>query len=225
MTTLLWVVVPYVCMVTFVAGLLWRRRYGRSGWTTRSTQLYERATLRWASPLFHYGILAVLLGHIGGLLVPASWTRAGGLDDHAYHLVAVTAGSVTGLAATVGLGALLVRRRRVRPVYLATTRNDKAMYAMLTGVVLLGMVATLSSAAAAAGPDYRQSVAPWLRSLFGPHPDPNLMTAVPLDLRLHVLAAWVLLGAWPFTRLAHALSAPIGYLTRPYVVYRRRVSS
>ena len=27
---------------------------------------------------------------------------------------------------------------------------------------------------------------------------------------------------WPFTRLVHVLSAPLGYTTRPYVVYRSR---
>ena len=27
---------------------------------------------------------------------------------------------------------------------------------------------------------------------------------------------------WPFTRLVHAFSAPLGYLFRPYVVYRDR---
>lgn len=27
---------------------------------------------------------------------------------------------------------------------------------------------------------------------------------------------------WPFTRLVHAFSAPVGYLFRPYVVYRSR---
>ena len=27
---------------------------------------------------------------------------------------------------------------------------------------------------------------------------------------------------WPFTRLVHVFSAPLGYLTRPYIVYRSR---
>jgi nitrate reductase gamma subunit len=27
---------------------------------------------------------------------------------------------------------------------------------------------------------------------------------------------------WPFTRLVHAFSAPLGYVFRPYVVYRDR---
>jgi nitrate reductase gamma subunit len=31
-----------------------------------------------------------------------------------------------------------------------------------------------------------------------------------------------LFAAWPFTRLVHVFSAPVGYLTRPYIVYRSR---
>ena len=40
--TLLWVVVPYVCLAVFVVGHCWRYRYDKFGWTTRSSQLYER---------------------------------------------------------------------------------------------------------------------------------------------------------------------------------------
>ena len=32
----------------------------------------------------------------------------------------------------------------------------------------------------------------------------------------------LLFAFWPFTRLVHVFSAPIGYLTRPYIVYRSR---
>jgi nitrate reductase gamma subunit len=40
--------------------------------------------------------------------------------------------------------------------------------------------------------------------------------------QLHVLAAWVLFAFWPFSRLVHVFSAPLGYLTRSYIVYRSR---
>ena len=39
---------------------------------------------------------------------------------------------------------------------------------------------------------------------------------------MHALSALLLFAIWPFTRLVHMLTAPIGYLTRPYVVYRSR---
>ena len=39
------------------------------------------------------------------------------------------------------------------------------------------------------------------------------------------MAGLLLLAIWPFTRLVHAVSAPVGYVTRPYVVYRSRPSA
>ncbi|MEU6995525.1 respiratory nitrate reductase subunit gamma [Streptomyces sp. NPDC046465] len=43
--------------------------------------------------------------------------------------------------------------------------------------------------------DYRLGVSVWFRSLF---------------------------ALWPFSRLVHAFTAPVGYLVRPYVIYRSR---
>jgi len=39
---------------------------------------------------------------------------------------------------------------------------------------------------------------------------------------VHALIVLALLGIWPYTRLVHMFSAPVGYLTRPYLVYRSR---
>jgi nitrate reductase gamma subunit len=222
MNTLLWVIIPYVSLAGFVGGLFWRRRYGKKGWTTRSSQLYEGAVLRWASPLFHFGVITVLLGHFGGLLIPASWTHAVGISEDLYHLSAAFLGTAAGICTALGLGLLLGRRLLVRPVLAATTGNDKATYAMLAAVILTGLTGTLAADVAGDGYDYRQTISPWFRSLLYLHPDPNLMASVPLLLALHVLASFALFAIWPFTRLVHAFSAPVGYLTRPYIVYRSR---
>jgi nitrate reductase gamma subunit len=41
MDVLLWGVLPYLVIATLVLGTLWRYRYDKFGWTTRSSQLYE----------------------------------------------------------------------------------------------------------------------------------------------------------------------------------------
>jgi nitrate reductase gamma subunit len=220
--TLLWAILPYASLLTFVLGTIWRYRYDKFGWTTRSSQLYETAVLRWGSPMFHFGILLVLLGHVGGLLVPKSWTEAVGISEHTYHLTAVFLGTVAGVFTVVGMAVLIARRRLVGPVFIATTRNDKAMYVVLAGTILLGLLATVRANVLGSGYDYRETVSPWFRSLFILNPDPSLMAGVPIGFQLHVLAAFALFAFWPFTRLVHAFSAPLGYLTRPYVVYRSR---
>ena len=63
---LLWVAFPYAAAATFIVGHVWRYRYDKFGWTTRSSQVYENRLLRIASPAFHLGILFVLVGHVVG---------------------------------------------------------------------------------------------------------------------------------------------------------------
>lgn len=219
---LLWVAVPYAAIAVFVVGHYWRYRYDKFGWTTRSSQVYENRLLRLGGPLFHFGIIAVFLGHVVGLLVPESWTAAAGISEGEYHAVAFASGSAAGVATVAGAGILIYRRRRVRPVFRATSRNDKAMYVLLVATLLLGLGTTLWGTLSGHPHDYRQTVAPWLRSVLTLRPDMALILAAPLGFKLHVLSAWALFAFWPFSRLVHVFSAPIGYLTRPYVVYRSR---
>ncbi|MFE9646286.1 respiratory nitrate reductase subunit gamma [Streptomyces sp. NPDC006365] len=219
---LLWVVLPYVALAVFVLGHVWRYRYDKFGWTTRSSQLYESRLLRIGSPLFHFGVLVVLLGHIGGLVVPKSWTEAAGISEDMYHIGAVVLGTIAGVATLGGLAILIYRRRTVGPVFSATTRNDKAMYVSLTVTIVLGLAATVAANVVGGGYDYRETISPWFRSIFYFQPDPDLMTGAPVLFQLHAISALLLFAAWPFTRLVHMLTAPLGYLTRPYIVYRSR---
>lgn len=225
MTALLWVALPYTSITIFILGTLYRRRYDKLGWTTRSSQLYEHTVLRWGSPMFHIGFLLVLGGHATGLLVPAAWTEAAGINETTYHAAAVGLGAAAGFLTLAGLTILITRRRLVGPVFTSTTRNDKTMYLLLTIAILLGLWTTIRVNATGGGYDYRETVSPWFRSLFILQPEPDQMRGVPLALQLHITAAWTLIAAWPFTRLVHAFSGIAiipKYLTRPYIVYRSR---
>ena len=217
----LWVVVPYVCLAVFVVGHLWRYRYDKFGWTTRSSQLYERRLLRLGSPLFHFGILGVFLGHVVGLGVPETWTSAVGVSEGLYHFLALSLGALAGAATIVGMTILIYRRRTVGPVFSATTRMDKVMYLVLATVITLGLANTVL-ATFVGGYDYRLGVSVWFRGIFVLQPHPELMGHAPIGFQAHGLAALALFALWPFTRLVHVFSAPVGYLWRPYVVYRSK---
>ncbi|MDF2092132.1 respiratory nitrate reductase subunit gamma [Knoellia sp. 3-2P3] len=221
MDTFLFLIFPYLCLAVFVVGHYWRYKYDKFGWTTRSSQLYENRLLRWGSPLFHFGLLGVIAGHVIGLVVPKSWTEALGISEEAYHLVAVTGGLIAGAATLVGLVILVYRRRTVGPVFSATTRMDKLMYVFLATVIVLGIWNTLA-ASTFGHYDYREDVSPWFRSIFLFQPKPELMADAALGFQLHALVAFGLFALWPFTRLVHVFSAPLGYVTRPYIVYRTR---
>jgi len=223
MDVVLWGVLPYLMLVLLVGGTVWRYRYDQFGWTTRSSQLYESRLLRIGSPLFHFGLLFVVVGHVGGLVVPESWTSAVGVSEHLYHVNALLIGGLAGVCTLVGVAILIYRRRTQGPVFLATTRNDKTMYVVLVGAIVLGLWTTLYSVGAGTeAHNYRETVAPWFRSVFVLQPDVDSMAEAPASFRLHTLVGMALFAIWPFTRLVHAFTAPLHYLFRPYVVYRRR---
>ena len=223
MDILLWGVLPYVMVAILVGGTIWRYRYDQFGWTTRSSQLYESRLLRIGSPLFHFGLVFVIAGHVMGLVIPKSWTDAIGVSQHVYHLNALVVGGLAGFCTLVGAAILVYRRRTNGPVFMATTKNDKMMYIVLVGAIVLGLWTTLVSVGTGQeAHNYRESVSPWFRSLFILQPDVASMAAAPFSFQLHTLVGIALFIIWPFTRLVHAFTAPFHYLFRPYIVYRSR---
>ena len=94
---LLWGVFPYVAAASFIVGHILRYRYDQYGWTSRSSQLYENKLLRWGSPMFHYGMLAVFAGHVVGVLIPKQWLEFFGVTEHIYHLGATWLGTFAAL--------------------------------------------------------------------------------------------------------------------------------
>ena len=106
---------------------------------------------------------------------------------------------------------------------MATTVNDKIMYVVLVLAIVAGLYATaLGSGVVGEAYNYRESVSVWFRSIWVLQPRGDLMAEAPMYYQLHVMIALAIFALWPFSRLVHAFSAPIGYLFRPYIVYRSR---
>ncbi len=215
-----WVILPYVSMAVFIVGHIWRWRYDQFGWTTYSTQLQERRRLKWGAPLFHYGTFAAIGGHVMGILIPASWTEAIGISEHAYHVFAATAGIVAAVLVIVGMVILAVRRLLVPRVKATTSPVDWVALVLLGIMVLLGIAVTVINAPT--GHEYRETISIWFRSLFTGNANIAVAQEAPIYFQIHAIAAWVLFLLWPFTRLVHAWSFPLWYLWRPFVVYRSR---
>ena len=103
----------------------------------------------------------------------------------------------------------------------ATTRLDKLMYLMLAIVILAGVYSTIFDSALSSY-DYREGVSVWFRQFWMFQPDIALMAAAPIGFKIHVLSAILIFALWPFTRLVHVFAAPLGYITRPYIIYRSK---
>lgn len=217
----LWGVLPYLVLAVLITGTAWRYRYDRFGFTTRSSQLHEHRLLSVGGPLFHYGLLFVVAGHGVGLLIPESLTERAHVQEWMYHVNALVVGGTAGLATLAGLGILVHRRLRVPAVRAGTSRSDRIVLPVLVCVILAGLTATATTLRPHSY-DYRLGVSVWFRSLFALDPDVSAMADAPLAYQVHALLGMALFALWPFSRLVHAFTAPLGYLARPYVVYRSR---
>lgn len=217
-----WVVLPYIVFAIFIGGHIFRYNYDQFGWTAKSSELLEKKQLKLGSNLFHWGIIFVFFGHVAGILIPKGFYDAIGIHEHFYHTMALLAGIPAGIATILGLIILANRRLTVKRVKATSSKSDFASLFFLFLAVLTGLLSTFMNIDSN-GFDYRETIGPWFRSLFIFQPDGSVMAdEVPLWFKLHVLGVFVLLAVWPFTRLVHVFSLPLKYLSRSYVVYRRR---
>ncbi|MFV0437916.1 MAG: respiratory nitrate reductase subunit gamma [Desulfopila sp.] len=217
--TLAYVVFPYIALTIFALGHGWRYLLDSYGWNARSSEFLEKRQLSLPVTIFHWGILLVLLGHIGGLLIPQHLLEAIGLSARTHILIAHVSGVIAGTMTFVGLGALLYRRLTNPRVRCVTSRNDLVTVGGLIVVVATGLYTVLFGQF-----DVLTTIAPWIRGVITFTPDSTLMLEVPLCSRVHVLSALALLAFSPFSRLVHIWSAPLSYFLRSWIVFRRRVA-
>lgn len=219
---IIWGVLPFIVATIFIGGHIYRYQKDQFGWTTKSSELLEKKMLGIGSQLLHWGILIVIGGHVMGLIIPIGVYEFIGWSEGFYHLLALVFGIPSGVAVFIGLVVLLFRRINVRRIKATTSIGDWLALILLLLVVMSGLTATFFNIDAA-GFDYRTTIAPWIRGLFIFHVQPGLMSTVPIWFKIHILSTFALYVVWPFTRLVHVFSFPFSYVTRSYVIYKRRV--
>ncbi len=221
----LWVIFPYACMMVFIVGHIFRYRTDQFSWTAKSSEFIEKKQLMLGSMLFHIGIIPVIMGHVVGLGVPASWMTAMGVSEHLYHMGAVYGGGLFGVITLIGMLILTSRRFTIRSVRKLSSASDLVVNTLLLFIVFMGMYATLFTNAVQPDFDYRETISIWFRGLFILQPDASLMRNVPVSFKIHALTGFAIFAFWPFTRLVHVWSVPLNYIGRSYILYRRHKSS
>lgn len=217
----LWVIVPYLCVAIFLIGHIARFKFDQFSWTAKSSEFIEKKQLKWGSLMFHLGIIPVAMGHFVGLVIPASWLSAVGVNDHLYHIGAVYIGSIFGIITMIGMLLLTARRVTKKNIRKLSSASDIIVNFLLLFIVFMGCYATLVTNATIPTFDYRETISIWFRQLFMFSPDATLMTQVPLAFKMHILLGFVIMAFWPFTRLVHVWSVPLTYVSRSYIIYRK----
>ncbi|AUZ40864.1 MULTISPECIES: respiratory nitrate reductase subunit gamma [Bacillus] len=218
---ILWGVMPYIVLTIFIGGHIYRYQHDQFGWTAKSSEMLEKKKLAAGSALFHWGLLCVVGGHVMGILIPEGVYGAIGISEHMYHKMAIGAGLPAGIAACTGLVILTYRRLFDKRIRKTSSPSDILTLILLLFMMLSGVAATFLNIDSK-GFDYRTTVGPWFREIVLFRPDPSLMESVPLWFKFHIVIGYVVFILWPFTRLVHVFSLPLKYLTRSYVVYRKR---
>lgn len=218
---ILWVILPYIVITIFIGGHIYRYQHDQFGWTAKSSEMLEKKKLALGSSLFHWGIFFVIGGHVMGILIPESLYQALGVSEHMYHKIAIGFGLPAGIAALSGLIILTYRRFTDKRIRKTSSAGDLITLVALLFVMTTGLAATFLNIDSK-GFDYRTTIGPWFRNIFLFKPDAGLMASVPLWFKLHIIMGYVIFIVWPFTRLVHVFSMPLKYLTRSYVVYRKR---
>jgi nitrate reductase gamma subunit len=217
---LLFVVLPYAAVALLVVVSIARWRLHQFTVSSMSSQLLESRRLFWGSISFHWGITLILIGHLLALLVPRSIEMWNSVPLQLYLLEAT--GMALGLWALFGIVVLIARRIQVPRIRSVTSPMD----AVVLGLLLVQIVTGLWIAFGYRwGSFWGTSVfVPYVRSLLTFSPRPELVAALPLILKAHVLAFFAFLAVFPFSRLVHIVTLPLGYLVRPWqkVVRNRR---
>lgn len=213
----LFVIYPYLCLSVFLCGLCLRYVYSQSTWNARSSEIFEKQTLRIGSMLFHAGILFSFGGHIIGLVLPPSALQALGLSAQLHMELATIAGKILAPLVVVGLGILLFRRLGNAHVRKTTIATDIIVILL----ILLNGGTGFYQSYIAHFPVF-ETIGPWLRSILTFYPSPASLIVVPLFMQVHILSGLTLFALLPFTRLVHIFSLPLTYLTFPPLLYRKR---
>ena len=215
---------PYIALTVFLVGSLIRFDREQYSWKADSSQLFEKEQLRKGSILFHIGVLALFFGHLAGLVTPHTWFLGMGVSDMAHQYIAIIAGAVFGTICMLG-GVILWRRRMGNPRVRVNSRfMDIFILDWLLVTLALGLITIPFSLLHALKGDASTMVylAEWVQSVLLFRAEPAMLADVGWIYKLHLFFGMTVFLLFPFTRLVHVWSIPLGYLQRPYPVVRSR---
>ena len=221
---LFFAVYPYVVVTTFILGNLIRFDRDQYTWKADSSQIFERKTIVIASPMFHVGIIMVLLGHGAGLLIPHKVFLWMGVSDVMHQWTAISAGLLFGCIAWVGGFMLLKRRLFNERVRAASHKRDIFVLVWIMLTLTLGLLTIPFSIGHVTHGNAATMIAlaDWVQSLVILQPNWQLLLPVGWVFKIHLIFGLTFLFIFPFTRLVHALTFPAGYYFRPYQVVRSK---
>lgn len=214
---------PYIALAVFAIGCWARFDYGAYTWRSGSSQLLSNRWMRLGSNAFHVGVLAILGGHLVGLLTPHALYEPL-MSSGQKQLVAMVVGGVFGLLCLLGMTLLLIRRIADARVRATGSGRDLAVLLLLYAQLLLGLSSIVVSAGHLDG-SQMVKLGEWAQHIVTFRAGAaDYVADAHWIYKAHITLGLLLILITPFTRLVHVWSIPLGYLRRPYQVVRRRTA-
>lgn len=221
LNTLLFQFYPYLALAIFAIGCWARFDHAAYTWRAGSSQLLSGKWMRLASNWFHIGVIAILLGHFVGLLTP-HWVYEPFISSSHKQLLAMGIGGLFGTICFVGIVILLGRRLFNPRIRATSSRRDIVVLVLLFAQLMLGMASIPISAGHMDGSQMIK-LAEWAQHIVTFRAGAaDYISDAHWVYKSHVFLGLTLLLITPFTRLVHVWSVPLGYLSRPYQVVRKR---
>lgn len=222
LNTLLFGYYPYVAISVFFIGSLARYDRDQYTWRTGSSQFLRADELRLGSNLFHIGILLLFVGHFVGLLTPPAVYHALGLSTSAKQILAVVAGGVFGGVCLKGI--IILIRRRLTDARIRATSSRMDIFILLLIAVQLGLgLLTLPISLYHYDGANMLLLGEWAQRIVTFRSGAaDQVSEMGIIFKLHLFLGQTLFLVFPFSRLVHVWSVPLGYVTRPYQVVRKR---
>jgi nitrate reductase gamma subunit len=219
----LFVVYPYVCLAVFLMGSLARFDRDQYTWKSDSSMILRRDGMRWASNLFHIGILFLLFGHTVGLLTP-HWAYEWLISPPTKQMLAIISGGLAGTACFIGLTILLYRRIFDPRIRLTSHRTDLAILVILWVQLCLGLITLPLSYAHRVDAHAMLILSAYLQSIVTFQPNADMLAHIDWPFKVHMVLGMTIFLLFPFSRLVHVWSglATIAYVFRPYQLVRSR---
>lgn len=212
----LFVALPYMCLIVFFLMTIYRYRAQSFSYSSLSSQFLENQHHFWAVVPFHYGVLAVTLGHVVAILIPRQILLWNSRPLRLYVLE--ISALACGLLTLIGLIAIVVRRVTNPRIRTVTTATDWILFGMLLVQTASGVAIALFHPWGSSW--FATNMAPYLWSVFKLNPDLGYVVAMPHLVKAHIVLAFLIVGFFPFTRLVHLLVIPNPYLWRKTQVVR-----
>lgn len=223
LNTLLFSVYPYIALAVFLVGSLIRYDRDQYTWKTSSSQMLESEQLKKGSLYFHVGVIAILLGHFVGLLTPVEVWHVLGISAGFKQGVAMGVGGFFGLICLYGMVILIKRRLTHVRVRATSSHMDIAILLLLFAQLSLGLLSIFVSAGHMDGAEMLKMMH-WAQSVvtFNATDAAAAMVDVHWIYKLHITLGMTLFVLFPFSRLVHIWSVPVGYFHRNYQIVRAK---